>query len=113
MKFSVALISALLPLTASAAGFSGTCQNTSQKAALAIEQLSTNANGCEDECDRSVKLLSVTQTKEWKGQDHIDIWGTYEIATSSEGGSPRGTYEVTFRSYDLGICKVMKVERIK
>lgn len=110
----VSLFALALPLSSAFAGeLSGTCKSTSQKAAVAIEQLSTNANGCEDECDRSVKVLSVAQTKEWKGQDHIDIWGTYEIATSSEGGSPRGTYEVTFRSYDLGICKIMKVERTK
>lgn len=113
MKSLFALI-LLAPLPfASAADFSGTCKSSSAKAAVAVEQISTNVNGCEDECDRSVKMLSVTQTKEWKGQDHIDIRGTYEVVTSNDRGIPRGTYEVTFRSYDLGICTIMKVDRIK
>jgi hypothetical protein len=113
MKTFLPLTALLLAAPSFAAEFSGTCKNSAIKAALAVEQISTNVNGCEEDCDRSVKMLSVTQTKEWNGQDHIDIWSSYEIATASDRGSPRGTYSVTVSSYDLGICRIREVKQIK
>lgn len=113
MKTFTILASLLLTAPSFAAEFSGTCKNSAIKAAVAVEQISTNVNGCEEDCDRSVKMLSVQQTKEWKGQDHIDIWSSYEIVTASERGSPRGIYSVIVSSYDLGICRIRKVEQIK
>lgn len=113
MKSLFALSLLLASAPAFAANFNGICKNSAIKAAVAVEQISTNVNGCEDECDRSVKMLSFTQTKQWNGQDHIDIWSTYEIVTSSESGRERGTYSVTVSSYDLGICRIREVKQIK
>ena len=88
----------------------GTCQAQASAAALVVEQISARRTGCESGCNDSVKLISVKSISETTGRDSDDILGSFEVVVGNNKDVVRGRYQVDIRSFDIGICSILKVE---
>jgi hypothetical protein len=117
-KITVLAYVLIAALSNSAFAKSDLCKQSVEKATLAVETVTAKGSyqneDCEVDCHLAVtiKIVSTDELVQKEVQP-ADLVGKYLVKTSTLEKYPHtAEYHVIYRSYDIGMCTILRVERI-